>query len=39
MTQTEITIMERALPFVETAARSNQNECWPGDGPVHEVQA
>lgn len=35
-TEAEIGIIRRALPAVEAAAQSDQNECWPGDGPAHD---
>jgi len=35
-TAVEINIIRRALPAVDAAAASEQNTCWPGDGPVHD---
>jgi len=35
-TTEEIAIIHKALPVVEAAASSNQDECWPGDGPAHD---
>ena len=28
--------MRNALTIVDAAANSNQDECWPGDGPAHD---
>ena len=35
-TPEEVEIMKQALPAVEAAANSKQDECWPGDGPAHD---
>lgn len=35
-TKEEIEIIRKALPAVEAAANSRQDECWPGDGPAHD---
>lgn len=32
----EIAIIKRALPAVEAAAASNQDECWPSDAAAHD---
>ena len=35
-TDKELAVIRRALPVVERAAASEQDECWPGDGPAHD---
>jgi hypothetical protein len=35
-TKEELEIMRTALPIVEAAGNSDQDFCWPGDGPAHD---